>query len=115
MMMSLGGTDIKFTFKLTATFGAQNNRKKKMKHPIQPLYLDEYGTIRFKANKIVEFLLDNGGIDMNKLARVGFSQEDRVQFAQLIGYSLGGFSSLSYVDDETYYAAEKVAKDGGLL
>ena len=86
-----------------------------MKHPIQALYLDEHGTVRFKANKIVKFLLDNGGIDMNQLACQGFSQEDSVQFAQLIGYSLGGFSSLSYVDDDTYYAAEKVARDGGLI
>jgi hypothetical protein len=36
--------------------------------PIQPLYTDEHGTVRFRANALVRFLLDNGGIDMNKLA-----------------------------------------------
>jgi hypothetical protein len=30
------------------------------KHPMQPIGLDWYGTARFKANKIVQLLLDNG-------------------------------------------------------
>lgn len=78
-----------------------------MKHPIQPLDLDEHGTLRFKANAIVRHLLDNGGIDLNAIAMMEFSQEDREQFAQLIGYSLSGFGELSYVSDETYSAADK--------
>ena len=72
-----------------------------MKHPIQPLCFDGYGTVRFKKNEIVEFLLDNGGFDMNKLALLDFSDEDREQFAQLIGYSIYGFSELSYVSLDT--------------
>jgi hypothetical protein len=47
---------------------------------------------------------------MNTLSCIDFSQEDREQFAQLIGYSLCGFSDLSYVSDETYYKAEKSLK-----
>ena len=43
---------------------------------------------------------------MNHLARVpGFSDEDRAQFAQLIGYKLCGFAELSYVTDEKYNRA----------
>jgi hypothetical protein len=42
---------------------------------------------------------------MNKLALMKFSDEDREQFAQLIGYSLSGFSELSYVTDKTYKTA----------
>ncbi len=76
-------------------------------HPIQPLLRDEHGTVRFKENAIVRYLLDNGGIDLNKLATLPFSQNDREQFAQLIGYSLSGFGDLSYVSDRTY---EKAAK-----
>ena len=76
-----------------------------MKHPIQPLDLDEHETLRFKANAIVRFLLDAGPFDMNQLAQMTFSQEDREQFAQLIGYSLSGFGELSYVSDETYERA----------
>lgn len=63
--------------------------------------------MRFKANAIVRHLLDNGGIDLNAIAMLSFSQEDREQFAQLIGYSLSGFGELSYVSDETYNAADK--------
>lgn len=86
-------------------------------HPMQPVVM--VGNVaRFKANPIVEHLLDNGGIDMNALACMNFSREDREQFAQLIGYSVSGFGSLSYASDEVYdkasHAAEAhVAKQGG--
>lgn len=81
------------------------------KHPIQPLELDQHQRLRFKENAIVRYLLDNGGIDMNKLAVLEFSQEDREQFAQLIGYSFDGFGELSYVSDATYNAAVAIHKD----
>lgn len=82
-------------------------KKQKVPHPIQPLIIDSAGVVRFKANAIVRFLLNDGPNDMNRLALIEFSQEDREQFAQLIGYSLDGFSELSYVSDKTY---EKAAK-----
>lgn len=82
-------------------------KKKKAKHPLQPLITDEYGITRFKHNAIVRYLLDNGGIDLNKIAGIPFSREDREQFAQLIGYSLCGFGDLSYVRDKTWDAAAK--------
>ncbi len=78
-----------------------------MKHPTQPLAVNENGTLRFKRNAIVRYLLDEGPFDMNKLTLLPFSQEDREQFAQLIGYSLSGFGELSYVSDETYDRAER--------
>lgn len=77
------------------------------KHPVQPLVRDAAGVIRFKANAIVRYLLESGTADMNKLAMLPFSQEDREQFAQLIGYSLSGFGDLSYVTDETYAVAAR--------
>lgn len=83
-----------------------------MRNPIQPLVEDEQGVIRFKENKIVSYLLDNGGIDMNQLAVKDFSEDDRRQFAQLIGYSLSGFGSLPYVNEDTYDAAERMLEDG---
>ncbi len=78
------------------------------KHPMQPLVRHRDGTVRFKRNRLVEYLLDNGGIDMNKLAMLKFSAEDRQQFAQLIGYSIDGYMDLSYVmnDDAAWKAAE---------
>jgi len=82
------------------------------KHPIQPLAYDEKGVLRFKANAIVQYLLDNGGIDLNKIACLPFSKEDSQQFAQLIGYSLSGYSTLSYSDNQTCEAAVKMFDDG---
>jgi hypothetical protein len=72
-------------------------------HPIQQIV---YG--RFVPNKIVQYLLDNGGINMNELAIRGFDDEDRQQFAQLIGYSVSGYASLSYVSDESYSAVSNL-------
>ena len=69
----------------------------KKKLPIQPIVEN-----RFVENKIVSYLLDKGGIDMNKLAIMDFPDDDRSQFAQLIGYSVSGWSTLSYVRDEEY-------------
>lgn len=82
-----------------------------LKNPIQPLYIDEDGTLRFKRNEIVDFILENGGIDLNQIAGMKFSQDDREQFAQLIGYSHSGYGDLSYVSDETWYAAQKQYED----
>ena len=71
------------------------------RHPVQPLVYDEHGVFRFKKNAIVRFLLDNGNFDLDKLGRLNFTDGDWEQFAQLIGYSVSGFSDLSYVSEET--------------
>lgn len=71
-----------------------------MDHPIQPVETDDNNVVRFKENKIVTYLLDNGGIDLNDLAVQSFSADDRNQFAQLIGYSVGGFASLDYAAED---------------
>jgi hypothetical protein len=78
------------------------------KHAMQPLVKDQHGRVRFKRNALVEYLLDNGGLNMNDLAMLNFPPEDRQQFAQLIGYSIEGYMELSYVmnDDAAWDAAE---------
>lgn len=85
-----------------------------MKHPIQPIEKTG-GTAHFKENKIVSFLVDYGqkhGCGLNEMAAMPFAQEDRVQLAQLIGYTLGGFSELSYVSDDDYKAAAEMEATG---
>ena len=79
-------------------------------HPLQPLYEDADGDLRFKENKIVSFLLNAGPFDMKQLTLMPFSQEDWEQFTQLIGYSLSGFGELSCVSSETYERAEAAAR-----
>lgn len=80
------------------------------KHPNQPLVVDERGAVRFKENPIVSYLLDNGGIDMNHLAvkgfELGWTEDDKAHFAQLIGYSYSGWGTLSYVTDERYESVD---------
>ena len=81
--------------------------------PIQPIYTDDHGTLRFRENKIVRFLLDNGGLDLNQLARMlPDCREDWEQFAQLIGDSLSGFGDLSYVSNETDEAVDAMVRKG---
>jgi len=77
-----------------------------MEKPIQPI---KDG--RFIPNKVVEYLLEKGGLTLNDLPYSVFPQEDLEQFAQLIGYSLNGYSELSYVSDEAYEAAHKMSEN----
>lgn len=83
---------------------------------MQPLYIAGDGRIRFKENAIVRHLLTSAekvGVDLNSIAMHDFSDEDRMQLAQLIGYSLGGYGELSYVSDESYDAAVAAAPAPG--
>ena len=84
---------------------AASGRDEPVVMPLQPIL--EY---RFVPNRIVEMLLEKAPVDLNDIAAMEFTQQERVQFAQLIGYSVIGFGSLSYVDDETYGAAIKVCE-----
>lgn len=80
--------------------------------PMQPVVWDGRGVIRFQENPIVRYLLAEAsakGLDLNFLHRQsitqGWKKADWEQFAQLIGYSLSGFSELSYVRNQTYSKA----------
>ena len=62
--------------------------------PVQPLCITEHGRIRFKENRIVRAMLDHGlplGYGLNEIARGDFTPDERMQLAQLIGYSLSGY------------------------
>lgn len=86
-----------------------NETLSKLEHPNQPLGLDDKGVLRFKSNAIVKELLDfasSKGFDMNTIAAHVHSNEDRRQFAQLLGYSLNGYSELSYVSPNRNEALE---------
>lgn len=69
----------------------------KRPHPDQALVRVDK-VVRFRANAVVRFLLDDGPNDMNKLWRLYqggmFSLADMVQFYQLIGYSREGFAEI---------------------
>jgi hypothetical protein len=83
-------------------------------HPMQPVELDEDGTARFKANKIVTYLMDlcrtKGIADLNTLALMPFTREDWEQFTQLRGYSIDGAAELPFMDAEIIAIADAAAK-----
>jgi hypothetical protein len=69
--------------------------------PMQPVVEDAHGDLRFRENAIISYIIDHAGLDLGKLMEMDFPQEDREQFAQLMGYSIGGYHELSYVSDES--------------
>lgn len=75
---------------------------------MQPVVWDGKGVIRFQENEIVRYLLDHGGLDLNKLHGMDypapqFKPSDWEQFHQLIGYSVSG---CPYLLDETQVKAD---------
>lgn len=73
--------------------------KRNLKNPMQPIVAGD-DRPRFKANAIVRALLNHSrrtGLDLDRIADMEFTQDDRRQFAQLIGYSLSGYLELPYV------------------
>ncbi|MEN9904233.1 MAG: hypothetical protein RLZZ555_798 [Pseudomonadota bacterium] len=80
---------------------------------MQPIVEDSHGVLRFKENKLVSTLYAHGvatGLGLNELHCMPFTDEDRRQFAQLIGYSVDGYGTLSYVDDEACDLADEAAR-----
>lgn len=88
------------------------------KLPMQPIYKDENGRARFRSNKIVDWMLEQGRegkkFDLNTIAAQDFPQADYVQLMQLIGYSVSGFHELSGVPDTACAEASAEARRLGL-
>ncbi len=78
---------------------------------MQPIYLDKKGLARFKGNAIVRYMLDRNIINMNDIALLPFKKEDRMQFAQLIGYSVDGYATLSYASKKSIAEADLKAEE----
>lgn len=80
--------------------------------PMQPIEFDRYGVIRFRENAIVSYLYEvalSVGVGMNELCRMEFTDEERMQFAQLIGYSVSGYGDLGYASQESVEKADAIA------
>lgn len=82
--------------------------------PMQPIVIDEHGAPRFKSNQIVIRLLsiasNHSGYTLNDIARGEFNDEERMQFAQLIGYSTSGYGDLSYASEDSVQRADAIAE-----
>jgi hypothetical protein len=84
---------------------------KKIKHPMQPIVYDEHGVIRFKQNSIIDYLFKTRKLDLNELAMMDFPAEDRMQIAQLLGYSVSGYGDLPYVTPKNLEEADAKAEE----
>lgn len=76
--------------------------------PMQPVGVDPHGVHRFLENRIVRDVLECSriaGFGLNEIAVGGYSEAEHRQVAQLIGYSVSGYGTLSYVNDESYERA----------
>ncbi len=80
-------------------------------HPMQQIRMVNK-VARFRENKIVSAVLATSKLDLNALAILEFSQADRIQFAQLIGYSVSGFGDLSYSCPEIVAKADSIVEEG---
>lgn len=78
-------------------------------HPMQEVIRDQAGIPRFRQNKLVRFLKDASGYDLNTLATMDFSAEDWMQFSQLLGYSVCGYGELFYATPESVAEADRRA------
>jgi hypothetical protein len=87
---------------------------KKPKHPMQPIWMAPDKVARFADNEAVKLLLDHSqahGFGLNELMLRDISQEDRMQLAQLIGYSVSGFGDLSYADPDVVAEADAKVRE----
>lgn len=86
---------------------------KKPKHPMQPIVLDGYGLVRFSQNEIVNALLDHSakhGCGLNDIMERSYDVQDRMQFLQLLGITVGTYGDMG-VDKKSYRkASRKVEK-----
>ncbi len=67
-------------------------------HVQQEITFDEHGRLRFRKNHLIERLVNEAGNGqgLNYICSFSSSVEDQAQLAQLIGYSVDGYQSLSY-------------------
>ena len=85
-----------------------------MKFPMQPIQLDAHGVARFAENRIVNDLLEFAAarrFGLNQIAIGDYSDEERMQLAQLIGYSVSGYGDLSYASEESVRKADTIVEE----
>lgn len=77
------------------------NHTVEIPHPLQDIYLDTDGTIKFRENRIVASMFNSWEIDPKNNHELEFSDRDKRQLAMLIGLNVDDFMRLPYVDEDT--------------
>ncbi len=83
---------------------------------MQPIYFDERGTARFRANKIVQWMVARGAagksFDLNTIVIElgGLDIEEHEQFNQLLGYSVSGYGDIAGMRSDTVAVADEIVE-----
>ena len=114
---------------------SKETMKKSDPPPMQPVVEDAHGTLRFRENALIRYIVDHAGDgvhpgaqpvpgipgtsaidpsadkpDIGELMSMDFPQADKEQFAQLMGYSVAGYHELSFVSAESCALASVLAE-----
>jgi hypothetical protein len=81
------------------------------KLPMQPVEFDDSGVLRFRGNKVVEYLFETRAINLNTIPTRALPAEDVEQFWQMLGYSLSGYQDLSFIREETKRSLDVIRDD----
>jgi len=83
-----------------------------MRNPMQPMTTNQDGYHYFKANEIVKYILIASQVNIDEiLCDPKFTDDDKRQFMQLVGFSLNRYGDMSCVDTEAYEIASVMADD----
>lgn len=86
--------------------------------PVQPVFRESSGALRFVANEFVRWMLDEGtrqGVfSLNTLATLDYPADHFAQLLQLIGYSVGGFETNDSVPDHSWQRVAAELRRQGL-
>lgn len=80
--------------------------------PMQPILVAADGIVRFKENRIVKQLLEAAqwvGYDLNAIALGAFTDDERMQLAQMMGHSVSEYGGLPFVSTASRDRADAIA------
>lgn len=75
------------------------------RHPMQPIEIAD-GVARFRPNSVVQRLLESSPYSLDELEYLHFSDEDREQFAQLLGIPVADYVELPFVSERSSHEAQ---------
>ena len=76
---------------------------------MRPL-VDVNGVIRFKQNAVIGWLFKQGHLNLNRIPVDELPLEDVEEFWQMLGYSVSGYSELSFIRPETVAEVDEAAE-----
>ena len=81
-----------------------------VKHPMQPIVWDRHHVLRFKENAIVQHLFQVAPLAMQDIADMDFDWNDRAQFVQMLGYSVGNAKDLGHLPKKLIAEADAICE-----